>query len=37
MTKNCKCVNCECKSCGKQDAPWGDPWSCDSDCKCCDK
>ena len=33
----CKCINCECKKCGKQDAPWEDPWTCDPACECCDK
>ena len=33
----CNCVNCECKKCGKQDAPWEGPWSCDEACTCCNK
>ena len=31
---NCKCVNCECKKCGKQNEPWEGTWFCEK-CKCC--
>jgi hypothetical protein len=35
MTK-CGCINCECKECGNQTAPWEEPWFCDEECNCCD-